>query len=439
MTERIKQFIDSNNLLTKNAKVVVGVSGGADSVALVCILQQLGYSCIIAHVNFNLRGNESERDENFTRELALKLQLPFFQTSFNTIEVANTRSISIEMAARELRYTWFNELLQQTNAEAIAVAHHSDDNAETLLMNLTRGTGIKGLTGIPVKNQNIVRPLLCVSRSDIEQYLQSIHQEYVTDSSNLQNDYNRNQFRNLIIPAIEKINPSFKTTITANIERFKEVQAIYDKQINSDIEQITIHRNHQLIIDLNKLRLLEYKRTVLFEILNRYGFSNDAIQRISNFQILNTGSLFFSETHKALIDRDKIIVSDNSTVENYDCLISENDSEVFEPVHLKIKKRTVNSEIIRNNKVLTIDISKAEFPLRLRTWKQGDIIYPYGLNGKQKLSDLFTNFKMNRFEKEKQLVLLSGEKIMWVVGIKADKRFSVDENSSEILEIELIK
>jgi len=325
MTERIKQFIDSNNLLTKNAKVVVGVSGGADSVALVCILQQLGYSCIIAHVNFNLRGNESERDENFTRELALKLQLPFFQTSFNTIEVANTRSISIEMAARELRYTWFNELLQQTNAEAIAVAHHSDDNAETLLMNLTRGTGIKGLTGIPVKNQNIVRPLLCVSRSDIEQYLQSIHQEYVTDSSNLQNDYNRNQFRNLIIPAIEKINPSFKTTITANIERFKEVQAIYDKQINSDIEQITIHRNHQLIIDLNKLRLLEYKRTVLFEILNRYGFSNDAIQRISNFQILNTGSLFFSETHKALIDRDKIIVSDNSAVENYDCLISEND------------------------------------------------------------------------------------------------------------------
>lgn len=439
MTERIKQFIDSNNLLTKNAKVVVGVSGGADSVALVCILQQLGYSCIIAHVNFNLRGNESERDENFTRELALKLQLPFFQTSFNTIEVANTRSISIEMAARELRYTWFNELLQQTNAEAIAVAHHSDDNAETLLMNLTRGTGIKGLTGIPVKNQNIVRPLLCVSRSDIEQYLQSIHQEYVTDSSNLQNDYNRNQFRNLIIPAIEKINPSFKTTITANIERFKEVQAIYDKQINSDIEQITIHRNHQLIIDLNKLRLLEYKRTVLFEILNRYGFSNDAIQRISNFQILNTGSLFFSETHKALIDRDKIIVSDNSAVENYDCLISENDFEVFEPVHLKIKKRTVNSEIIRNNKVLTIDISKAEFPLRLRTWKQGDIIYPYGLNGKQKLSDLFTNLKMNRFEKEKQLVLLSGEKIMWVVGIKADKRFSVDENSSEILEIELIK
>lgn len=439
MTERIKQFIDSNNLLTKNAKVVVGVSGGADSVALVCILQQLGYSCIIAHVNFNLRGNESERDENFTRELALKLQLPFFQTSFNTIEVANTRSISIEMAARELRYTWFNELLQQTNAEAIAVAHHSDDNAETLLMNLTRGTGIKGLTGIPVKNQNIVRPLLCVSRSNIEQYLQSIHQEYVTDSSNLQNDYNRNQFRNLIIPAIEKINPSFKTTITANIERFKEVQAIYDKQINSDIEQITIHRNHQLIIDLNKLRLLEYKRTVLFEILNRYGFSNDAIQRISNFQILNTGSLFFSETHKALIDRDKIIVSDNSAVENYDCLISENDFEVFEPVHLKIKKRTVNSEIIRNNKVLTIDISKAEFPLRLRTWKQGDIIYPYGLNGKQKLSDLFTNLKMNRFEKEKQLVLLSGEKIMWVVGIKADKRFSVDENSSEILEIELIK
>lgn len=438
MLKKVENYIEKNNLLSSYAKVIVGVSGGADSVALLHVLKQLGYSCIVAHCNFHLRGEESDNDEIFVREMANELHLDFEQIDFDTTDYARKCKISIEMAARELRYNWFEQVRKTHNASAIAVAHHADDNVETLLMNLTRGTGLKGLTGIPLQNGYIIRPLLCCTRSDIVNYLIKYNLHHITDSTNAQNDFTRNKFRNQIIPLFEDINPSFKQTITTLIERFEEIEAVYNEKITETSAKITSTDNNYFKIDIQQLKHTKYSKSLLYEILLPYSFHADTVDNIIQNLESEPGAVFYSFTHKLLHDRDFLIVSKNKIPLQQSYSISESATEISEPIHLNINKRIYNTKISKSKLFATLDASKITFPLVLRHWQKGDSFVPFGMKNSKKLSDFFIDTKMNRFEKENTWLLCAGNDIVWVVGHRIDNRFCVDSNTQHIIEIQLI-
>lgn len=436
--KKVENYIEKNNLLSSYAKVIVGVSGGADSVALLHVLKQLGHNCIVAHCNFHLRGEESDNDEIFVREMANELHLAFEQIDFDTTDYARKCKISVEMAARELRYNWFEQVRKTHTASAIAVAHHADDNVETLLMNLTRGTGLKGLTGIPLQNGYIIRPLLCCTRSDIVNYLIKYNLHHITDSTNAQNDYTRNKFRNQIIPLFEKINPSFKQTITALIERFEEIEAVYNEKMIETKSKITSTENNYFKIDIQQLKHTKYRKSLLYDILLPYSFHADTVENIIHNLDSEPGSIFYSLTHKLLHDRDFLIVSKNNIPLQQSYNISESVTEISEPIHLNISKRIYNTKISKSKLFATLDASKFTFPLVLRHWQKGDSFVPFGMKNSKKLSDFFIDTKMNRFEKENTWLLCAGNDIVWVVGYRIDNRFCVDSNTQHIIEIQLI-
>lgn len=438
MLNKVESYILKNNLLCNDAKVIVGVSGGADSVALLHLLKQLGYNCIVAHCNFQLRNKESLRDELFVHELAGEMHLPIEKIDFETYEYARKCKISVEMAARELRYNWFEQLRKTHHADAIAVAHHADDNIETVLMNITRGTGLRGLTGIPLRNGFIIRPLLCISRNDIINYLIKYNLQYVTDSTNAQNDFTRNKFRNQLIPVFEEINPSFKQTVTNLIERFEEIEAIYDEKINESKYEILKTENHHLKIDIQKLRSKKYYKSLLYETLLPYSFHADTVQNIVNNLDNEPGAIFHSFTHKLLHDREFLIVTENKEVKQQIYIIDESINSIAEPVHLKFRKRKNDHTITKSKLYATLDAAKITFPLRLRRWQKADSFVPFGMKTHKKLSDFFIDNKINRFEKQNIWLLLSGEEIIWIVGHRPDNRFCIDENTTELLEIQFI-
>ncbi|MBO4370949.1 MAG: tRNA lysidine(34) synthetase TilS [Paludibacteraceae bacterium] len=277
MTDKVAAYIAQHQLLDFSSPIIVGVSGGADSICLLNILKALGYDCIAAHCNFELRGDESDRDEHFVQAFCQQTSIPLHCRHFDTKQYAARHKLSIEMAARELRYRWFEELRQKTNAQAIAVAHHQDDSIETCLLNLLRGTGIQGMTGIHPKNGHLVRPLLALSRTDIEQYLTDNGLQYITDSTNLQNDYTRNKIRNRLIPLMEEINPQFRQTMVANMESFAATSHLYRDTV--DRAKSKALQNNGLI-NLPEVKAFIEPKTLLFDILQPYGFHPAEINKI---------------------------------------------------------------------------------------------------------------------------------------------------------------
>lgn len=437
MIKRIEKYIDKHQLLKPNAKVVVGVSGGADSVALLHILMKLGYNCIVAHCNFQLRAEESNRDEHFVEQLSASNAIAYRHISFDTKAYAKVHKISIEMAARDLRYEWFSKLLNDEQANAIAVAHHSDDNVETMLMNLTRGVGLHGLTGIPNRNQQVVRPLLCVSRVDILHYLRKNNLNHVTDSSNAENDYTRNKFRNQLIPLFEGINPSFKNAINATSERMLEVEQIYLDHIQKIISEISFTSDNQLWIDKAKINAFSYKKSILFELLSQYNFSNDTINRLSEIFDNQPGAVFYSESHLLLNDRTHFIVSERKQADKNSYTITP--EGIVEPIQIKISKRPNDGTINKSPFVATFDAAKISFPLELRKWNEADYFHPFGMKGKKKLSDFFIDQKLNRLEKENCWIISANNQIIWVVSHRTDNRYRVNKDTTELIEFELIK
>lgn len=441
MQQKVQNFIDKYGLLPNGAKIIVGVSGGADSVVLLHLLHNLGYNCIIAHCNFHLRMEESDRDELFVRKLAQHLNINCQVIDFNTIEYASLHKISIEMAARELRYKWFEELRQHYNADAIAVAHHSDDSIETMLMNLVRGTGIRGLIGIPSKNGFIVRPLLCCSRNEIENYLTENNLEHVEDSTNNSNDYTRNKFRNEIIPLLEIVNPSVRQTLSQTIQRFEGVLSIYQQSIDIISNEIVHKSGSNVLIDIEKLLKQEHISTILYEILYPFGFHSSVIEQIERSIYSESGKIFYSETHSLLKDRNYLIINANEEFSNDSYILSREDEEILVPVHLKITRFDRNSDfqISKNSNCIHIDENKLKYPLYLRHWNEGDYFYPFGMNQRKKLSDFFTDQKMNIFEKKQCWLLTSEQDIVWIMGIRIDNRFRITESTTNILQIEIEK
>ena len=385
--KKIAQFIDQEKLFTREDKILVTLSGGADSVALLRLLLAMGYICEAAHCNFHLRGDESVRDEMFVRELCLQLEVPLHVQHFQTTEEAEKRHISIEMAARELRYAWFEQLRLQQGANVIAVAHHKDDSVETLLLNLIRGTGINGLLGIRPKNGNIVRPLLCLDRKEITEYLQEIGQSYVTDSTNLQDEYTRNKIRLNLLPLMQEINPSIKESLLRTAEHLNDAALLYKKGIEEGKQKVQTEQG--ILISV----LLQDRELLLLEPI----CSEDV-------------STVFSPDDPAL------------------------------PFRLTMEELEVTDDFIipRDRNTACFDADKLKQPLTVRRCRQGDTFVPFGMTGRKKVSDYLTDRKFSLSRKEQQWVLCSGSHIIWLIGERTDNRFRIDDQTRKVIMLKFI-
>ena len=416
--KKIAQYIDNERLFPINARIIVALSGGADSVALLRILHTLGYDCEAAHCNFHLRGTESDRDEMFVRKLCKTMKTPLHTIDFATEQYAIEKKISIEMAARELRYQWFAEIKEKTKADVIAVAHHQDDSVETVLLNLIRGTGINGLLGIRPKNGDIVRPLLCISRKEITDYLQNAGQEYMTDSTNLQDEYTRNKIRLNLLPLMQEINTLVKEHIIYTSNYLIDVNRIYNKGIEEGKQRV-IEKGNIRIVPLLKEPSPE---ALLFEILYPLGFNAAQTKNILTMLEGQTGKQFISKDGWRVVkNRELLLIDKKEKQENPPfCLIKEE------------KEYTKDFIIPREKHIACFDTDKLIGEINLRKWQTGDIFIPFGMKGKKKVSDYLTDRKFSIIQKENQWVLCCGDKIIWIVGERTDNRFRIDEKTKKV-------
>jgi tRNA(Ile)-lysidine synthase len=440
MLTEIRAFIEEHKLLqSDNRPVVIGLSGGADSVALTCVLHSLGYRCVAAHCNFNLRAEESLRDRDFAEQIALTLGIDFTETAFNTAQYASEKHLSIEMAARELRYDWFERQRLRFNAQAIAVAHHQDDNAETVIMALLRGSGIRGMRGMLPRQGYIVRPLLSVSRADILKWLKERNLNYVDDSSNFSDEYLRNFIRLRIMPMLENINPSVSGSIARSAGYLRETEEIYEYAINAARENIADDNGN-----LNIETLLHYPApaTILYELLRPYNFSRHIVADI--FRSINgeSGRQFFSPTHRIVKDRDSLLLSQiTSSTPQTTYFPIEKETRVAMAGELIIESCTQdnddNFKIDYDVSIGSFDFDKLKFPLILRCPKEGDRFVPFGMKGRKKLSDFFIDNKYSLPDKEQALVVCSGEDIIWVVGKRIDERYKISKSTKKVFVLKI--
>lgn len=430
---KVACFIEENNLINKETSVIIGVSGGADSVALVNALHNLGYECILAHCNFHLRGSESIRDEHFVESLASKYNLKLEKIDFATEQYAAVNSLSIEMAARELRYQWFEQLRNKHAAQAIVVAHHKDDNAETVLLNLIRGTGIRGLSGIKPVNGTVVRPFLCVSRSEILDYLDHSHLDYVTDSTNLEDEYTRNFIRLNVIPLLSKINPSVLDSINKTSLYLDQAEKVYTNAIQEQKQQLFIDNK----VNIASLLELPSPKAFLFELLSDYGFNENQVADIYHSLNAISGKFFLSKTHRVIKDRETLIVTPLPDEENEQYYINDVPSQTTHPIRLSFEVISDLSgfNFERDKSVAYFDLDKIALPLQLRRWNRGDRFYPFGMKGAKKISDYFNDRKFSLEQKEATWLLCSAGDIVWIIGERSDNRVRVTDSTKKILKV----
>ncbi|HOV71654.1 MAG TPA: tRNA lysidine(34) synthetase TilS [Dysgonamonadaceae bacterium] len=437
MIEKVRNYIKENRLLDPEDRVIVGFSGGMDSVTLLDVLLSLGYHCVAAHCNFHLRGEESERDAAFVKQWCEHIGVEMVSVDFDTYRYATTHKISIEMAARELRYEWFEDMRKQHHANVIAVAHHRDDLVETVLLNLIRGTGIRGLTGISPKNNSIVRPLLCVSRDEIEAYVDERKLPFIFDSSNSDDVFVRNFLRLNIMPLLEKINPSVKNAMYRTARHVGEAKKIYDYYVETQKKAIFVDNQ----IDIEKLKATLSPAVMLFEILTPLGFNASVIEDISQRLDSTPGKVFYSDNYRLIKDRSKLILEKiaDKKLQQEEYTIDKVSQEITDPIRLKISFLSGYTTINKDPRFLYADADKLSFPLTLRKWQSGDWFVPFGMRGRKKLSDFFTDRKFSLADKENAWVLSSGENIVWIVGERPDERFKVTESTENVMVVEFIK
>ena len=440
MLTKVSKYIQQQNLLSPNARLIVGLSGGADSVALLYVLQQLGYECVAAHCNFHLRGDESLRDELFAKDYAESLGIPFRKIDFDTEIHAFSKGISIEMAARELRYEWFEKLRIELDAEAVAVAHHQNDSVETFLLNLIRGTGIHGLTGIKPKYLHVVRPFLCLTRDEILSYIRWENLSYVTDGSNLQDDYVRNKIRLNILPEMQMINPAVDEAILRTIKNLQQAANIYDSDIKTAEKQVfDAEKKH---ISIPELQSYIEPETLLYEILKPFGFNPTVVKEIMQSLTGRPGKEFYSPEFKLIKDRDILLITQKQHIEEPDYYEIEKrvgETSISLPFRLELNfvEKTSEFEILKDKKIACLDAGQLKFPLILRRWKFGDWFIPFGMNGSRKLSDYFSDQKFSKIDKEQIWLLCSGDDIIWIVGERTDNRYRVKNATQEVCVIKI--
>lgn len=448
LLSRVETFISERQLLAPGGSCIVALSGGADSVALLHVLLRLGYQVEAATCNFHLRGAESDRDETFCVDLCQRLGVRLHRVHFDTLSYASLHKVSIEMAARELRYRYFEQLRNDLAADAIAVAHHRDDCVETVLLNLVRGTGLHGLAGIKPKNGHIVRPLLCVSRSEIETFLAAIGQDFVTDSTNLVADVARNKVRLEVLPLLEKLNPAVRRNIFETSQHVADEALLLDKALDEAAGRVFKGKTGEFgeaegSISVPLLLAETASETLLHHLLAPCGFSS--VQSHQLFAQLNkacSGRLWTSATHEVLLDRGRLLIQKKEEESCREMRIPEPGTYVYASGRrftFTLEAITEHFEVSRQSNCATLDADRAKFPLTIRHLREGDRFVPFGMKGRQRLaSDYLTDRKLTLFDKRKQLVVCDADgKIVWLVGERTDERCRISGESRRALRIEI--
>jgi len=437
MLKKFKQHIHQNFPFLENEKLLIAISGGIDSVVLAHLCYQLKLDFSLCHCNFKLRGEESDDDETFVKKLANNLKTTVFTTSFETEKYAEKEKVSIQVAARDLRYRWFYELIEEHQFDYVLTAHNTNDNLETFIINLTRGTGLEGFTGIPPINNKSVRPLLNFSRDDITMFAIKNEITWREDKSNASIKYVRNKVRHKILPILQEINPHLLESFQKTLENLNESKTIIDEAIKNISEDILIYENDCIKIDLQKLKKLDNKKAYLYQVLNQYGFTewNDLVDLID----AQPGKQVFSKTHRLLKDRKYLILTtiNEDLVAKKPFIINQGTTIITQPLSISFEP-TSNDYSKESNEIL-VDNDLLKYPLFVRKWSYGDYICPIGMTGSKKLSQLFKDKKLSLIDKENIWLLTdTDDKIIWVVGLRQDRRFSIQKTTENRLKIAVL-
>jgi tRNA(Ile)-lysidine synthase len=416
-------------------KLLLAVSGGLDSMVLLHLMQTVNPDLSVAHANFSLRGLESDGDEVFVRSYCQQHQIPVFVKKFETEIFANEHKLSIQQAARQLRYAWFEELCQQESFDYVLTAHHLDDQLETFLIHLVRGTGLQGLVGIPQMHGKIVRPLLHFSRKELEDYAQEHLISWREDSSNQETYYLRNKLRHNVIPVLKEMNPSLLDGFQETLNHLKQSHTLAQIAAEDAQRNVCQYNGDQLVIDLIKWSALPHPEACLYTWLSPYGFTawNDILHLA---QKAPSGKMIYAPKHRLLKNRNEIILEPNSENTSEELMIHSLEDST-ESLPLTWDKVTILTPVDMDS--IVVDADALKFPLILRHWREGDYFYPFGMQGKKKLSKFFKDEKIPVFEKEKIWLLCSENKIIWVVGYRADRRFQVLPHTQHLLKFTIKK
>lgn len=437
MLQLFQNYIGENFPQLKEKKLLLAVSGGLDSMVLVHLFQQLNYEIVVLHCNFQLRGLESFEDQQFIQEYSNTNAIPFVFTQFDTEAFAADCKVSIQVAARELRYSWFYEQLAIQKGDFILTAHHADDNLETFLINLSRGTGLEGLTGIPAQNEKVIRPLLSFSRQQMEEYASVNKLKWREDSSNASDKYLRNKIRHHLVPLLKELNPNFMSSFEKTQSFLSEAQELVDDAAIMVYRQVAREEGEDIYFDLGRLLQLPNYSSYLYQWLKEFGFT--AWDDIYELVTSQSGKQVLAPYFRLIKDRDCLILSPLPSQENQqEFEIESVESKVKFPLNLVFS--TVSKIGVASNSTIFVDQDKLVFPLTLRHWNEGDVFQPFGMEGKsKKVSKLFKDEKLSLIDKEKVWLLCSNNQVVWVVGIRQDERFKIDPNSKNLLKIECIE
>ena len=435
MLTNFKNHISNTFPALKGKKILIACSGGLDSVVLSRLFKELNYDISLAHCNFSLRGKESDEDEKFVILLADKLSIPIFNKKFNTKAYKIKHKLSTQVAARQLRYQWFEEVCTEHSFDYLATAHHLDDDLETFLINLSRGTGLRGLIGIPLINDKIIRPFLNFPRADILQYAKEKNSPWREDSSNQTSDYLRNKLRIEVIPRLKEVDRNLLNGFHQTQKYLNESMALVNDYMTLIKNLVVTDTEDGFEIDVLKLQDLPNTNALLYELLAPFGFT--AWDDISDLLTAQSGKQIFSESHRILKNRKSLLLVENSFVHNEETYtIKESDTGIDTPINLKIEQVDKTSDYTPS--IVYLDLQKLNFPLQLRKWREGDSFYPFGMKGKKKLSKFFKDEKLSLVAKEKTWVLTSGNHIVWIVGMRSDHRFKVENQTKKILKITVL-
>lgn len=435
MQQKFENHIAQNFSFLIGKNLLLATSGGLDSMVMVDLFRKLPFEIAMAHCNFQLRGLESFGDQDFVENYAKANEIPLFITQFDTEAFAKDYKLSIQVAARELRYSWFYELLETKNYDYILTAHHADDNLETFIVNLVRGTGIDGLTGIPAQNEKVIRPFLIFSREEIEHYAQENRVDWREDSSNASDKYMRNKIRHNLVPILKELNPDFLSSFYKTQAYLEESQTMAEDASIMVYQLVAKEKGEEIHFDLNQLRKLPNYRSYLYQWLNEYGFS--AWEDIYDLVEGQSGKQVFSSGFRLLKNRDFLILTPvDLEGEDEEYYIFKDQKEVNIPLNLSFLK--VDHISLVPNTTIFVDEDKLWFPLVLRRWKQGDHFQPFGMEGKsKKVSKFFKDNKLSLIEKRNTWILCSDNQIVWIVGLRQDERFKIGSRTKKILKIQL--
>jgi len=439
--KQFTDFIEQNQLFKSNSKILAAVSGGMDSVLMAHLFKSAGFDFGIAHCNFQLRGDESTADQEFCKTLAQQLQVPFHVTSFDTLKYAAEEKVSTQMAARELRYQWFEEISQQAGYSVIALAHHQNDAIETILLNLTRGTGIAGLHGILPKNGRLVRPMLFLNRDEIQELINENGLSYVEDSSNASAKYARNKIRLEVIPKLKELNPALESTFEKNLAHFRDLELLLEQKTAKLKKELFIYRDNEIRISLAALKQLAPRRLLLFNLLQEFGVNETIIDDLILALDKHPGKVFETTGYRMIVDRSELIISKASHANDQEAIIGIKDHEINYGGYKLLILNDDSPLIIKNNPLATsVDTDLLIYPLTLRPWQQGDYFYPLGMQSGKKLSDFFIGQKVPLHKKNEIPLLVNGNgDIIWVGGYRPDERYKVNENTKKVTIFELYK